>query len=542
MSASREKRKRQESKSDTPVMSAKEKQQRKDKFRRRIAIAVATVVLLAIIGLIFTASGIPQANFTAVSVNDVKVTAAEYNYYYYLNYYQFLTSQNGQIYIQYGLFDPNTPLHKQEYSEDMSWADYFKEQAALTAQNYVALSEQAKAEGMTLTQEEKDIIEEGIAALESAAAEMDLSADEYLRQNYGRGLSIDNYRAIAERRSLAISYQRKTLESFDRSDEAVTAYYNENKDTYDKIDYHIFSFDLTPPARGEGEEPYTDEETEAFKAEQKTKAEEMLSRVTTGDAFKELSLEYTEPEETDGTTDEDSTDEDSTDEDSAGEDSTEGDETDEDEEETDSTFISLTASSVTTGVLADYMLHEDRKEGDKALLEDETKLHVVLYLRRWRDEEKTVNVRHILISLGEYEDNAAAKAKAEEVYQEWKDGAATEDSFAELARINSADANNYEGGLYENVYKGQMVEPFETWCFDPARKVGDTGIVETVHGFHVMYYSGDGDAKWAADSKSDMDEEEYKEWITNHLLSYPYKTSWFGMMFAGFSGVNLNNA
>ena len=34
-----------------------------------------------------------------------------------------------------------------------------------------------------------------------------------------------------------------------------------------------------------------------------------------------------------------------------------------------------------------------------------------------------------------------------------------------------------------------MVEQFEDWCFDKERKPGDTGIVETKYGYHVMYYS-----------------------------------------------------
>ena len=34
-----------------------------------------------------------------------------------------------------------------------------------------------------------------------------------------------------------------------------------------------------------------------------------------------------------------------------------------------------------------------------------------------------------------------------------------------------------------------MVEEFNDWCFDPARRVGDVGIVKTKFGYHVMYFS-----------------------------------------------------
>ena len=33
--------------------------------------------------------------------------------------------------------------------------------------------------------------------------------------------------------------------------------------------------------------------------------------------------------------------------------------------------------------------------------------------------------------------------------------------------------------------------PFEDWCYDSSRKTGDTGIVETTYGYHVMYFVGD---------------------------------------------------
>ena len=46
------------------------------------------------------------------------------------------------------------------------------------------------------------------------------------------------------------------------------------------------------------------------------------------------------------------------------------------------------------------------------------------------------------------------------------------------------------GGLYEGVRQGQMVAEFDEWIFDASRKEGDTAIVETDYGFHVMYFAG----------------------------------------------------
>ena len=41
-----------------------------------------------------------------------------------------------------------------------------------------------------------------------------------------------------------------------------------------------------------------------------------------------------------------------------------------------------------------------------------------------------------------------------------------------------------------------MVEPFDAWCFDANRQVGDTGLVETDYGFHVMFFVGDSETNY----------------------------------------------
>lgn len=111
-------------------------------------------------------------------------------------------------------------------------------------------------------------------------------------------------------------------------------------------------------------------------------------------------------------------------------------------------------------------------------------------------------VRHILITPeggtedenGEVtysdEEKAAAYAEAERILEEWKSGEATQESFAELANTYSKDGgSNTTGGLYEDINAdASYVEEFRAWAVDENRKVGDTGIVETEFGYHIMYF------------------------------------------------------
>ena len=115
-------------------------------------------------------------------------------------------------------------------------------------------------------------------------------------------------------------------------------------------------------------------------------------------------------------------------------------------------------------------------------------------------DKNVIDIRHILITPEQAEDGtisdeawAAAEAQANELYEQWKAGEATEETFAEMANANSTDpGSNTNGGLYTDVYPGQMVTEFNDWCFADGRQTGDHGVVKTSYGYHIMYFSGEG--------------------------------------------------
>ena len=132
-------------------------------------------------------------------------------------------------------------------------------------------------------------------------------------------------------------------------------------------------------------------------------------------------------------------------------------------------------------------------------------------------DKPMVDVRHILVIPAEQDENGEyteaawqeAEQKAQAILDEWKAGEATEESFAALVGENSEDpGSSSNGGLYEDVYPGQMVDAFDAWCFDDARQPGDTGIVKTDYGYHVMYFVGKGDEIfWFETAKGDLRSE-----------------------------------
>ena len=154
----------------------------------------------------------------------------------------------------------------------------------------------------------------------------------------------------------------------------------------------------------------------------------------------------------------------------------------------------------------------------------------------YRDETATRAVRHILItadsvvSAGKATDASSVtddqvKEYALEIYNDWKSKDTTEERFAELANQYSKDTgSNTKGGIYENVTEGQMVPAFNDWLFDKGRKQGDSGIVKTDYGYHIMYYVGSGLKGWQIkmDSKirDDRLSADFETFKNKHKIDY----------------------
>ena len=205
-------------------------------------------------------------------------------------------------------------------------------------------------------------------------------------------------------------------------------------------------------------------------------------------------------------------------------------------------------ASVSTTV-RDWITDSARKEGDKTVIANtttstdddgnETKTtlgyYAVFFTGSNDNTFPLVNVRHILIKFEggttdsttgtttySDEEKNAAKQKAEEILDEWMSGDATEDSFAALANEKSDDGDGTTGGLYENVYPGQMVSSFNDWCFDESRQTGNTGIIESQYGYHVMYFVGKSDTTYRDyQIETELRNTDTQEWYDATVEAIP---------------------
>ena len=153
-------------------------------------------------------------------------------------------------------------------------------------------------------------------------------------------------------------------------------------------------------------------------------------------------------------------------------------------------------------------------------------------------ESKLVDVRHILVQVkGGFADVngnmthsdkewETCEADAQAILDAWLAGEKTEESFAALANEKSEDpGSNTVGGLYENVYQGQTVPPFEEWCFDASRQYGDYGMVKTDYGYHVMYYVGS-ELMWKQQAENDWKNAQINQLLDAIVESYPMEVTY----------------
>lgn len=510
MSASREKKNRQDlSGSDwSNPKTAREAQQRKEEKRTNILYGTIGVVFLivAIIAVIWKSNIIPKTA-TAATINGEKYTAAEVNYYFQ-NYYTNWVNQN-YYYLSYIGLDTTADLRDQTYSDDQSWFDFFMEQTLDYMTSVQALNDAAAEEGFTWDDEMQADYDSSLEALKSTASSYGYTEKQYLGMIYGSTMTEKVYQEQLKRSLLAQYYSQDHQDNLTYTEDELTAAYNEDLNAYDQVSYQYVRISGAAATTDEdgNEIEVTDEMTAQAMADAKATADQLYADWQAGGDLEQLA-------------------------DDAG-----------------LSVTSAEAGTYSDSVVMNWLFDSARQAGDTAVLEDTdgSAYYVVGFNERLHDYHP-INVRHILIQPEDSElssddegyeadveaKDAEAKQKAEDLLAQWKAGEATEDSFAELAKENSTDSNAAQGGLYEDVTLGTMVSEFEDWCFDPARQSGDTGIVKTTYGYHIMYFVGTApETYWELQVTNALKSDDMATWSEEKVEGYTAEQSSFGMRFVG---------
>ncbi|MBQ8834714.1 MAG: peptidylprolyl isomerase [Oscillospiraceae bacterium] len=494
-----------------------------------VMVVIVAIFLVAAISNFVTASGIREKNTVAMTVGETEISNAELNYFF-IDTVNTFYSQNGSYASLFGL-DVTKPLDEQVFDTTTgdTWADYFLDSAKDSAHSVYAMAEAAEAAGHTLTEDEQASMESTLQYLSAYAGLYGYSDTEsYLKAMYGNGASEKSYTAYVEKSILADSYYNAYQASLSFDDAALREAEAENYNGYSSYTYSYYYLAASRFLEGGTTSEdgttvtYSDEEKAASIEAAEEAAKSLIDEKVTSIETFDLAIGALDVNE--GTT-------------------------------AASTYCEDTLYSSVGSTIVDWVSDESRQAGDKTYIpstststnEDGeevtavTGYYVVLFESSNDNNFAMKNVRHILAefeggttdedghTVYSDEEKAAAKAEAEALLEEWKSGDATEDSFAALANEKSDDGDGTTGGLYENIIpSSDYVENFLNWTLE-ATTPGETGIIETEYGYHVMYFVGD----------SELTYRDYM--IENHLTADAMNT-WYEEVLASVTATDGNTS
>lgn len=429
------------------------------------------------------------------TVDGQKISIGMYDYYYasIVSYYE--------QYASYGYYSLDTTKdYSKQYTTDddgnkISWQKFFETEALKEVEQITTYYSKALEEGVTLTSAQKKTIDKQISTLKDSASQNDVSLDQYIKANFGTYCSEDTIRIMLEQYYLSANYKGKFKSEAKVTDNDVDKYYNDHKNDYKKIEFYYIAspYDATDD----------NSKNESIKTAEKIMAK-MKDKKSVIALVPEVYSSYI---------------------DSQVKSSMEQDSTLTEKKAREEAVKSYESNVVTTVSGSDspfddkmntWLFSDDTKVGSKKYYIDENAKYIYIVLKTSKasvEEDETYTVRHILVApesgsnsssstseKTEYTDEqwAAAKKKADSILAKFNKTNKSEYEFAKLAEQYSTDSastssgsNDSFGGLYESVTLGQMVPDFEKWSIDDSRKYGDTGIVKSDYGYHIMFFIND---------------------------------------------------
>lgn len=455
---------------DRKVQKRKEEKE-KEKKEERISTTVGIVFLVALVCLVasFPIRTYLATHETYVVINGEEVNKVEFDYVYNTSKNNYITQYGS--YLSYFGLDTSKDLSTQMYSETLTWQDYFEQNAVESLKQNKALMAEAKAAGFTYdTTDEYNTFKETI---KTSAAAAGVSDKEYVRSIYGSYATMGRIEEYVKNDMVMNAYYQKLQEDNAPSDDEIQSYYEENKATYDSVDYRLTTIEADLPT----------EPTELADPVEETAAD------TTGT--------------TDGTAATDST-QDTAYQPSDAEIAKAMEDAKvlaDDAEQTvakDGEAHENEKKSSVNYLISDWLFDDARKAGDTTVITNDNShcYYAVAFEKRYLDETPSADVRVIIPT----EDKTG-----EEILEEWKNGAATEDSFAELCKKYTQDTSAVEnGGLFEQVTKTGMTEELSNWIFDSSRQAGDTVAITVSDTAYVLYYIGQDQPEWKINIKNTL--------------------------------------
>jgi len=501
-------------------LAVTQKEEKAKRKTRIIAISVTSVItLLFLVSFTINSSFIRRA-LPVYTIDGVGFTTTEFEYFFnneYMEYMNFMSQFEG---MGGSMPVAGVPLSSQIYNEETgeTWADVFTDSTLERLKGYVVLYNAAKEAGFTLSDEQKEEIENSIASTGVEAMMYGFpSLDSFLQQLFGNSINEKEYRKIQEFIATANNYSIHVRDSFEYPMQQLEEYYAEHSDELDIFNYRV----LTIYANLPWSEDFEDDEeyagaVDSALAEAIGEAAAIADGIASEDDFIEAARDYNieiygAPDST----------------------------------------LRMTQGERLDSNLDLWMLDEARKSGDVTVIETDQGANIIYFVSREDNSYQTVGMRQILILRDyvdptEYEDGEFdpeylealqqaeidARARADTVLALFVAAGETEAALLELMEEYSDDTT--EGGYYSQIsrfsYQGsifssmKVVPEIEDWLYDENRVVGDSELVYTADfGYHLLYFTGFYERFFELIADDRLRAADHTEWLESLTAGEPVR-------------------
>ena len=319
-----------------------EKDKRDQKITKIVGFSIIALIIIAVgvsIGL-NVAKKNKAIKTPYVKVGDYEITKVEYDFYYNTMSANYLSAY-GSMASYFGL-DTSKPFDMQQYSDEMTWQDFFDKMTIEQIRDIKACKEDAEAKGFSADTTEK--YNAFIDGVEASAKEQGISVSEFYTKNFGEYASQKTLDSFIKETLFVDAYLTKLVDDNAPDDETVKNDYEENKKIYDLVDYRMFY--MSPE--------FADDDSDEVKAEKtaeiKEQANELAEEIKAGADFDEAVAKYDTAETT----------------------------------EEDAHLIKNTNYGYISNVYADWLFDEARTEGDTELISDDdnSAYYVLQFVKR----------------------------------------------------------------------------------------------------------------------------------------------------------------
>lgn len=404
---------------------------------------IAVCVICAIVGSALYKT-YKQTYRPVLRIGNYDVSQLEYDAYYRMVYMQAYAKN-----FESGkskLFDINSSKFlnsTQSLETGKTWKQYLQEQTVTAIAEKNILKSEALKNNY-LTDTDKNWAK-FLNTAKTKAQKSKLSLSDFLINEYGPNATKSNLKPIIEDYFYASAYSSHKFNVLIPSSDKIEDYYEQNKDYFDVVDY--------------GDAILNDENT----------AKELYNQTYNAKSFIATSQKYTKN-------------------------------------------VSISYAVPKTNVpdtIASWLFTSGQKDNSTAIIKDDAtgKYHVVYLIKRYRNEDPSVDYQSIVIAKSSNNKNVANKL----LLQLQKDN--DEQTFVQYTNQYSQSFSLDSNNGYINKTVSTNNKAIDNWLFDPSRKEGDIELFETPNTYEIVRFRKEDIPKWQIQVKQTIADAAYQAYL-----------------------------